>query len=281
MRNYRSNYKMKHLTIAISPCPNDTFIFEALYNKLIINNVFDFNFLFEDIATLNDMASEQKADVVKVSYAHYFKIADDYVLSKAGGAMGNGVGPLLISKNYIAEENFSQIKVAIPGDNTTAHFLLQHAFPFIKNKVVIPFHKIENAVLNNEVDAGVIIHENRFSYLEKKLTCLHDLGTVWEQKTQLPIPLGAIAIRRSLPTHVQRLIDMSIAQSVLLALKNKNYFSTFICQHAQEMQKEIIKKHIELYVNDFSVDIGEKGLQAIKKMQSILKPNLTKDIFLQ
>lgn len=271
---------MKHLNIAISPCPNDTFIFEAIHNKRIINNIFKCNFLFEDIATLNDMASGQKADVVKVSYAHYFEIADEYILSKSGGAMGNGVGPLLISNNFIDEGNFSQIKVAIPGANTTAHFLLQHAFPHIKNKVVIPFHKIEYAVLNNDVDAGVIIHENRFSYQDKNLICLHDLGTLWEQKTQLPIPLGAIAIKRSLPTHVQQLIDMSIQQSVLLALKKKNYFSTFICQHAQEMQKDIIKKHIELYVNDFSIHIGEKGLHAIKKMQSILKPNLTKKIFL-
>lgn len=271
---------MKHITIAISPCPNDTYIFEAIYNKHIINNVFDCNFIFEDIATLNDIASAQKTDVVKVSYAHYFEIADNYILSKAGGAMGYGVGPLLISKNYIAEENFSQLKVAIPGNNTTANFLLQHAFPFIKHKVVMPFHKIENAVLNNEVDAGVIIHENRFSYQDKNLVCLHDLGTVWQQKTHLPIPLGAIAIKRSLPIQVQRLIDMSIQQSVLLALKYKNYFSTFICQHAQEMQMDIIKKHIELYVNDFSIDVGNSGLQAIKKMQSILKPNLTKDIFL-
>lgn len=268
------------LKTGISPCPNDTFIFEAIAtSKLRLTDV-AFDFVFEDVQTLNEMATSGALDIVKVSYAHYFSILDSYIMLRAGGAMGIGVGPLLISKNNVTPQDLITGTVAIPGVHTTANLLLSLAFPDIKNKMAIRFENIEQAVLNEDADAGVIIHENRFTYLEKGLKKIADLGEMWEQQTGFPIPLGGIAIRRALPHVLQCNINNLIKQSVETAFLNKPLLSNFIKAKAQEMNEEVMKKHIDLYVNSYSYDVGEEGEQAVNYMGSVLQPGSTLKIFI-
>ncbi len=226
------------------------------------------------------MATSGALDIVKVSYAHYFSILDSYIMLRAGGAMGIGVGPLLISKNNVTPQDLITGTVAIPGVHTTANLLLSLAFPDIKNKMAIRFENIEQAVLNEDADAGVIIHENRFTYLEKGLKKIADLGEMWEQQTGFPIPLGGIAIRRALPHVLQCNINNLIKQSVETAFLNKPLLSNFIKAKAQEMNEEVMKKHIDLYVNSYSFDVGEVGEQAVNYMGSVLQPGSTHKIFI-
>ncbi|MBP6456528.1 MAG: 1,4-dihydroxy-6-naphthoate synthase [Chitinophagaceae bacterium] len=266
------------IKIGISPCPNDTFIFEHVLNT---PTDVDFELYFEDVETLNKMAQKNELDIVKISYANYFNIANNYELLRAGGALGKGVGPILISKNSFALAEIFSKKIAIPGLNTTAFFLLKFAFPEIKNFIEYPFHKIEEAVLSNEVDAGVIIHENRFTFEDKGLKKIIDLGAHWEEKTQLPIPLGGIAIKRTFDIELKNSINELIKNAIQKNWKKGLPYSSFILDNAQEMKPEIIQKHIELYVNEFSIDVGTDGEKAVVKMQEILAPLFTKNIFIQ
>ncbi len=265
------------LKIGISPCPNDTFIFEHVINS---SSEFNVELYFEDVETLNKMAQKNELDIVKISYANYFNVAKTYELLRAGGALGKGVGPLLISKNSFPLAEIFSKKIAIPGINTTAFFLLKYAFPDIKNCFEYPFHKIEEAVLSNEVDAGVIIHENRFTYEEKGLKKIIDLGAHWEEKTQLPIPLGGIAIKRNFDLEIKKQLNELIKISIQKNWKKGLPYSSFILDNAQEMKPEIIQKHIALYVNEHSIDIGIEGEKAVLKMQEILAPHFTKNIFI-
>ncbi len=185
------------LTLGYSPCPNDTFIFDALVNKKIDTGNLEFDVVLEDVQTLNEWALQQKLDITKISYGVLPLILNEYVLLESGGALGKGVGPLLISKSQINTIDLSNKSVAIPGENTTAHMLFSLAFPSAKNKVFKLFNQIEDAVLNGEVDAGVIIHENRFTYQQRGLHKLIDLGDYWESTMQLPIPLGGIVAKRN------------------------------------------------------------------------------------
>ena len=266
------------LNIGISPCPNDTFIFDALYNRVIEEENITFNFVFEDVEKLNQLALNNSLDIVKISYAHYFNVSDAYCLLKAGGALGHGVGPLLIAKQHFNLNELPSKTIAIPGIHTTANFLFSMSFPDVINTMPILFSDIEGAVLNEEVDAGVIIHENRFTYEAKGLVKLLDLGQYWETETGLPIPLGGIAIKRSLqPYHAS--INELIRKSISHAWQHNSHLNPFVAQHAQEMDPEIILQHIRFYVNEFSEDITVKGMQAIEKMKSILAPNSNQPIF--
>lgn len=267
------------LSVGISPCPNDTYIFEALaQNK---NQLLDFNidFEYQDIAVLNQKAVAQDLDIVKISYAHYFNIAEDYILLRSGGAMGFGVGPLLLSKKENANPS-QEHSVAIPGKSTTANFLLQYAYPNLQNKRVLPFNKIEQALIDEEFDLGLVIHESRFTYQEKGLHKVKDLGEFWEEKEKLPIPLGGIAIKRSLAKDYGKLINDAIIESIEWQSK-QNALSEYIKSHAQEMDENVMQQHINLYVNDFSTDIGDAGERAISFMQKMLLPNLTQAIFIE
>ena len=215
---------------------------------------------------------ENKIDISKISYGALPLLINNYYLLNSGGALGKGVGPLLISKNKISLEDISIKTIAVPGKNTTANILFSLAFPQAKNKIFKIFNEIENAVLNNEVDAGVIIHENRFTYQQKGLLKLIDLGNYWEQQTQLPIPLGGIVAKKSLNKAVIKRVDSLIKKSVQYAFEN-NYeeLSNYVKQHAQEMNETVMRKHINLYVNNFSIDPGADGKKAIIKFMEIFK----------
>jgi 1,4-dihydroxy-6-naphthoate synthase len=258
------------LQLGFSPCPNDTFIFDALVNKKIDTQGIDFKVELQDVQTLNDWARQGRLDVSKISYGVLPMILNEYLVLNSGGALGMGVGPLLIAKQgaeNLIERDFT---VAIPGRNTTAHMLFSLAFPNILRKRFLVFNEIEDAVLEGKVDAGVIIHENRFTYMQKGLIKLLDLGNHWEQHTGLAIPLGGIVMRRELGADLINKVDDLIKQSVEYAFAN-NYerLTPYIKEHAQEMSEDVMKQHINLYVNNYSKDLGIEGKKAVMKLLNI------------
>lgn len=258
-------------TLGFSPCPNDTFIFDALVNKKIDTDGFDFNVILEDVQTLNEWALQGKLDFSKISYSVYPLVNQQYNLLKSGGALGKGVGPLLIakSKGENWKTNIENSSIAIPGKNTTAHFLFTQAFPSATNKQFIMFHEIEEAVLSGKVNAGVIIHENRFTYQQKGLVKLMDLGEYWEQTTGYPIPLGGIVANKKIDTSIQNKVDHLIRKSLEYAFIYYPLITDYVKQHSQEMSEDVMRQHIDLYVNNYSLDIGEDGMKAVEKMIQI------------
>jgi 1,4-dihydroxy-6-naphthoate synthase len=267
------------LTLGFSPCPNDTFIFDALVNKKIDTGGFDFDVILEDVQTLNTWAKQGKLDVSKISYGVLSLILGKYVLLNSGGALGNGVGPLLIAKSEIDQSKIENLKIAIPGENTTAHLLFNLAFPATKNKQFMIFHEVEDAVINNHVDAGVIIHENRFTYQQKGLKKIIDLGEFWETKTGVPIPLGGIVAKRSLDIEVIHKIDSLIKQSLGFAFANYPTITPYVKYHSQEMSEDVMRQHIDLYVNDYSLDLGKNGRSAVQTLLDIASGKPLPDIF--
>jgi 1,4-dihydroxy-6-naphthoate synthase len=264
------------LTIGFSPCPNDTFIFDALVNGKIDAEGLEFEVLLEDVQTLNEWALQGKLDVSKISYGVYPKVLNTYHLLKSGGALGKGVGPLLIAKNDLRFTNNEELQkfvndssVAIPGVNTTAHFLFTQAFPNAKNKQFMVFHEIEDAVVNGKVDCGVIIHENRFTYQQKGLHQLIDLGEYWEQSTGYPIPLGGIVAHNRMDVDVRAKVDALIRKSLEYAFEHYPLITDYVKQHSQEMSEEVMRKHIDLYVNDYSLDLGDEGMKAVEQLLNI------------
>jgi 1,4-dihydroxy-6-naphthoate synthase len=251
------------LTLGFSPCPNDTFIFDALVNKKIDSEGLGFDAILEDVETLNQWSFEGKLDITKLSYPAFFQNLDKYVLLNSGAALGKGVGPILISKVKSQKLKVEEHSIALPGENTTANLLFQFAYPEARNKTFIRFDKIENSVLSGKTDLGVIIHENRFTYLEKGLSKVTDLGEYWEEKMHVPIPLGGIAIKRSIDKEISLKINRLIRESIEFAFSNYPLITDYVKQHSQEMSKDIMRQHIDLYVNDFSIDLGDKGKKAI------------------
>jgi len=260
------------LSLGFSPCPNDTFIFDALVNKKIDTGRLEFNVVLEDVQTLNEWALQGKLDISKISYGVLPLIINKYVLLNSGGALGKGVGPLLITNKEqgITNDEVNESLIAIPGEHTTAHMLFTLAFTHAKKKVFKIFNEIEDAVLNREVDAGVIIHENRFTYHLKGLHKLMDLGDYWEKETGVPIPLGGIVAKRVLEKNIIEEVDALIKQSVEYAYKN-NYekLSTYVKEHSQELSEQIMRQHIDLYVNNYSIALGEDGKKAVLKLVEI------------
>ena len=260
------------LSLGFSPCPNDTFIFDALVNKKIDTGRLEFNVVLEDVQTLNEWALQGKLDISKISYGVLPLIINKYVLLNSGGALGKGVGPLLITNKEqgITNDEVNESLIAIPGEHTTAHMLFTLAFTHAKKKVFKIFNEIEDAVLNREVDAGVIIHENRFTYHLKGLHKLMDLGDYWEKETGVPIPLGGIVTKRVLEKNIIEEVDTLIKQSVEYAYKN-NYekLSTYVKEHSQELSEQIMRQHIDLYVNNYSIALGEDGKKAVLKLVEI------------
>src|SRR6201996_1746806 len=263
------------LTLGFSPCPNDTFIFDALIHHKIDTEGLEFEVFYDDVETLNQKAFRGELDITKLSYHAFAYVANQYVLLDAGSALGFGVGPLLISNFEISISDLqsgqiqnpkSEIRnplIGIPGKYTTANFLLGLAFPEATNKVELVFSDIEDAVLEGRVDVGLIIHENRFTYQDKGLKKIIDLGDYWEKQTGCAIPLGGIVANRNLPLDVQHKINRILRRSVEFAFANPKSGLEFIRAHAQEMRVEVMYKHIELYVNKYSVDLGEEGRKAI------------------
>lgn len=257
------------IKIAFSPCPNDTFIFDAMVNKKIDTGGIDFIHHMADVEQLNNYSFRQIFDVCKVSFHAYLHIIDSYILLNSGSALGNDVGPLLISKNKIEPEKLQEITVAIPGKYTTANLLLSIIYPQIINKTEVIFSEIEDKILKNEVEAGVIIHENRFTYQNKGLKLIADLGNKWKELTNQPIPLGGIVVKRNLPSEIIQKINKIMKKSVEYALNNPNSSKEFVRCNAQEMSEDVMKKHIQLYVNDYTVDLGYNGKNAVKKLFQI------------
>ncbi len=257
-------------TLAFSPCPNDTFIFDALVNHKIDTDGISFDVQLEDVQTLNEWALQGRMDFSKISYGVFHLVKHQYHLLNSGGALGMGVGPLLVSKNKkTSAEEISNLKIAIPGKYTTAYLLFLMAFPNSKNIVFKVFNEIENAVLSGEVDAGVIIHENRFTYEQKGLVKLMDLGAFWEASQHIPIPLGGIIAKQTMDPLLIKKVDALIRKSIEYAFKYYPKISDYTREHAQEMSDDIMRKHIELYVNNFSIDLGDKGRKAVEILTSI------------
>jgi 1,4-dihydroxy-6-naphthoate synthase len=258
------------LTLGFSPCPNDTFIFDALIHHKIDTQGLEFEVFYDDVETLNQKAMRGELDITKLSYHAFAYVADKYILLDSGSALGFGVGPMLICKDDPDEllsnlkSHAPNLKIGIPGKYTTANFLLGTAFPNATNKVELVFSDIEDAVLEGRVDIGLIIHENRFTYQDKGLKKIIDLGDYWEKHTGCAIPLGGIVANRKLTLDVQHKINRVLRRSVEFAFANPKSGLEFIRSHAQEMSEEVMYKHIELYVNKYSLDLGVEGKKAIK-----------------
>lgn len=258
------------LSLGFSPCPNDTFIFDALVNQKIDTGNLQFEPILEDVQTLNKWAKEGKLAITKISYGVLPEITQTYGVLNSGSALGKGVGPLLIGKSQIPSlKEISLLNIAIPGKDTTAHLLFSLAFPEATNKTFMLFNEIEEAVLSGRVDAGVIIHENRFTYQQKGLTKICDLGNFWEENYQVPIPLGGIVMKRSFSTNITRNIDSLIKKSLEYAFEHYPELSGYVKAHAQEMNESVMRQHIDLYVNNFSLDLGSQGKNAIKALVEV------------
>jgi 1,4-dihydroxy-6-naphthoate synthase len=254
------------LTLGFSTCPNDTFIFDALIHNKIDTEGLQFKTILTDVEELNRNAFAGAIDITKLSYHAFAHIANNYKLLTSGSALGYKNGPLLISKRKIYTDEIHDIKVAIPGKYTTANLLFSIAFPNAKEKREYLFSDIETAILDEEVDAGVIIHENRFTYKKHGLKKIIDLGEDWEEKTNSPIPLGGIAIHRKFDIEIQQKVNRVLQRSVEFAFKNPTSSYQYVKSYAQELNDNVIKKHINLYVSKFTADLGEEGKRAISTL---------------
>lgn len=256
------------LTIGFSPCPNDTFIFDALINKKIDTEGLEFDAMLEDVQTLNNWAIEGKLACTKLSYGVLPLVLDHYVLMDSGGALGKGVGPLLITGKNPGTVEVENEPVAIPGENTTAHLLFSMKYPGAKNKIFLRYDQVEAFVAAGK-GQGVIIHENRFTYADKGLKKITDLGDYWEQQTGVPIPLGGIVIKRGIEEGIQKKTERLIKKSIEYAYSNYPELNDYIRQHSQEMSEEVMRKHIDLYVNNYSLSLGEDGKEAVKTLMKV------------
>ncbi|MBK8140162.1 MAG: 1,4-dihydroxy-6-naphthoate synthase [Chitinophagaceae bacterium] len=259
------------LTLGFSPCPNDTFIFDALVNKKIDTEGLEFDVVLQDVETLNQWALEGKLDVTKLSFPAFFKSLEYYTLLNAGSALGKGVGPILItdSQQEITNEEINQASIALPGVNTTANLLFSFAYPEAKDKRFMLFSAIEEALVNKETDLGVIIHENRFTYQQKGLHKVKDLGEYWEERMELPLPLGGIAINQWVKRSLALKVNELIRKSLDFAFKNHPLIPDYVKQHSQEMSEDVMRQHIDLYVNNYSLDLGDEGKLAIESLYQV------------
>ncbi len=254
------------LSIGFSPCPNDCFVFDAIVHRRIDLEGLEFEPRIADVEALNKAAFAHDIAVTKLSYHAYAYCAADYVMLDAGGALGRNCGPLVISKRPIARDEVAagELRIGIPGRYTTANFLCGLAFPNATRKTEMLFSDIEQALVDETIDAGLIIHENRFTYQAKGLKKIVDLGEFWEGETGLPIPLGGIVVDRRLPRDVQARVNRVLRASVEYAFAHREASLPFVRAHAQAMSEEVMYKHIDLYVNDFTIDLGPEGRRAVE-----------------
>ena len=274
------------IKLGFSPCPNDTFMFDALVNKKIDNQGFELETTIADVEQLNKFAFDGGLDVTKISFHVYPYVSGQYQILRAGAALGKNNGPLLIGKSKVPAHKVDGLRIAIPGKYTTANLLMGIAFPNASNKKEYLFSDIEGAVLSGEVDAGLIIHENRFTYQSKGLEKICDLGEYWEQLTRLPIPLGGIAIKRSMQEPTKKRFNAVLAESIRFAFNNPLSSRSFVKQLSQELSDQVVEQHIGLYVNEFSLDLGELGMQSIEKLYHLagergIVPKIGGDIFIK
>lgn len=263
----------RKLSLGFSSCPNDTFIFDAMVNSKIDTENLEFEPFIADVEVLNKKAFKHDLDITKVSFNAFISLSDNYELLNSGAALGENCGPLIIAKEKFDLNELESKKIAIPGENTTANLLMKIAFPNAKNKVEMLFSDIENAVLRNKVDAGLIIHESRFTYEPRGLIKIIDLGEFWEEKTKTPTPLGGIIVSKNLDQQTREKVNRVMKRSVQFAFDNPKETEAFVCKYAQEMDKEVMYKHIDLYVNNYTLDLGDIGVEAIRNL-FVLSRNL-------
>jgi 1,4-dihydroxy-6-naphthoate synthase len=257
----------KTLTLGYSPCPNDTFIFYALVHREIDTGDVRFREMLLDVETLNRKALHAELDITKVSFHAYAHLRDRYVLLRSGGALGRGCGPLVVAKDTMKREDLKGKRIAVPGKLTTAYLLLQLYEPLLaKNVVVMSFDRILEAVKAGAVDAGLIIHESRFTYPEYGLSGILDLGQWWEEETGLPLPLGCIIAEKRLGSGLINTVETLVRRSVEYALAHRDRTKAYIKAHAQELADSVIEQHINLYVNNYSLDLGDDGLRAVNEL---------------
>ena len=273
------------LTLGFSPCPNDTFIFDAMVHGRIDTENIEFDYFLADVEELNSKARNAEVDITKISFHAYCYVADNYVILDSGGALGFGAGPLLISKRKFDVSAMASKKIAIPGKYTTANLLFSIAWSDCRNKKEYLFSDIEDALINGDVDAGLIIHETRFTYQKRGLIKIADMGEYWEKLTNMPVPLGAIVIKRTIPESVALKVNRILRRSLEYAISNPEASSGFIAGNAQEMDSDVMKNHISLYVNEFTLSLGAKGRDAVEKLFGIATekkviPRLPDRIFL-
>jgi len=270
---------MDALTLGYSPCPNDTFIFYALVHGKVDTGGLGFREVLEDVETLNLMASRQELDITKVSFAAFAGLRETYALLRSGGALGRGCGPLVVARERTGIEALRGKRIAIPGMNTTAFMLLRLLDPVLgENVSAMPFNEIMPAVRDGIVDAGLIIHESRFTYPSFGLVEVEDLGRWWERETGHPIPLGCIIARRSLGKEFAGKLERLVRKSLEYAFARPEEPVSYIKMHSQELADDVIKNHIGLYVNDYSLDLGDEGVSAVEALfnmaekRGLLKP---------
>lgn len=273
------------LTLGFSPCPNDTFIFDALVNGKIDTEGLKTDYYMADVEELNRRAFSSEADITKISCHAYAYASDNYLILDSGSALGYGNGPLLVGRKKLSDEEVINARIAIPGRFTTANLLLSVAWPDARNRKEYLFSDIVKALLENEADAGLIIHETRFTYTEKGLVKIADMGEYWDRLTGLPVPLGFIVINRRIPRDIALKFNRILRKSIEYAHKHSNELQDFVSSNAREMDKSVINSHIELYVNDFSLSIGQKGRKAITEIyrtaaEKGIIPALPSSIFL-
>ncbi len=251
------------LTLGFSPCPNDTFILDAMVHGKIDTEGLEFRYVLADVEELNKRAFAGELDVTKVSFNAFLSLTGKYLLLDSGSALGFGVGPLVISMKEMQLSELKNCSIAIPGFNTTANLLLTLAVPEARNKKEVLFSSIEQGVVDGGYDAGLIIHESRFTYEAKGLKKVADLGEYWEELTGSPIPLGGITARRGLPADVYSKLNRVIRRSVEYSFAQLPALSEFIHCNAQEMSMEVMRQHIDLYVNRYTLSLGEEGRKAV------------------
>jgi 1,4-dihydroxy-6-naphthoate synthase len=273
------------LTLGFSPCPNDTFIFDAMIHGRIDTEGIEFDYFLADVEELNSKAQAAEVDITKISFHAYCYAADNYIILDSGSALGFGAGPLLVSKQEFDISTMPSKKVAIPGKYTTANLLFSIAYPECRNKKEYLFSDIEDALINDDADVGLIIHETRFTYQKRGLIKIADMGEYWEKLVNLPVPLGGIVIKRDIPENIALKVNRILRRSLEYAINSPEASSGFVAQNAQEMDKEVMNNHISLYVNEFTLSLGVKGREAIEKLFCIAAekkviPRLPNSIFL-
>ena len=273
-----------NLSLGYSTCPNDTFIFYAMVHHKIDTEGLEFSPFLGDVEELNKKAFSKELDITKLSFHAFAYLSESYMILDSGSALGKGNGPLVLSKRKLYPDELKNARIAIPGKNTTANLLFEIAFPEAVNKKEYLFSDIEDAILSGKVDAGLAIHENRFTYKSKGLYKIMDLGEYWEDLSNLPIPLGGIMIRRDFPDEMIKKVNQVMKRSIRFAFENKQEVMPYVRKYAQEMDEAVIMRHIGLYVNDFTRDLGREGKSAIKLMYKIagekkLIPKLPQTLF--
>lgn len=259
------------LTFGFSPCPNDTFMFHGIASGIMQLENCDFSIQLHDVETLNQMAMKSHLDITKISFYAWLNVKNNYQLLNSGSALGHGCGPVLISKQNVKHDEIPRLRIVLPGKWTTAHLLFRLWAPEAVNKIFVDYGQIFDCLMSDVADLGVIIHESRFTFEKAGFKTVVDLGAWWENETKMPIPLGCIVVKNTVPDEIKKRLDVLIKNSIKYAMTNPNKSLPYIKKHAQETGDAILQKHIKTFVNDFSLDLGDKGNAAVKKLEDMAR----------